>query len=229
MNALKFAFVACVACASTLAARAEMSAQAWLRHYYLNPQPAEVPRMVQALSHQGYFDESAETAVAIGFFSTVFAQNPDRVDTWLAGFRSLPRNHQRLMAAALWQAGNPRGAPMLRTLSQSSASRTEIQQLADLPSAPVARTAVLSPSSMNLQWGAFLASGDRKYITNVLAAIGTGEPGLDEAARYALAQNAAAHPRVMEICQAELAKQPTGAQSVLRAALEDAAKGHPQS
>ncbi|MDB6095666.1 MAG: hypothetical protein JWM32_3228 [Verrucomicrobia bacterium] len=216
---------AILALAFSLAARGEVSAHSRLENYYQNPQVGEVPRLVQALSHQGYFDESDHVTVAIGFLGTVFAQNPSRVDSWLPTFRNLPTSHQRLIAAALWQAGNPRGAEMLRTLSRTSAFRPEIEHLAEGPSVAIAQTPVLSTASMNLQWGAFLASGDRIYVTNVLAAIGTGAPGLDEAARYTLAENAATHARVMEICQAELAKTPTGSNPVLRAALEEAAKG----
>ena len=48
---------------------------------------------------------------------------------------------------------------------------------------------------MNLQWGAFLASGEERHIVRVLDALGTGERSLDSAARLALAQNAANHPR----------------------------------
>jgi len=113
---------------------------------------------------------------------------------------------------------------MLREMGPHSRVSTGIARLADKPAPAVADTPVLSPSSMNLQWGAFLASGDEKFVTNILVAVGHGEPGLDAAARYSLAMNAVAHPRVMAICQAELAKEPSDTASVVRAALNDAAK-----
>jgi len=150
--------------------------------------------------------------VATGFLSEVFTQNPDRVDAWLAKLQDLPAAHRRIVALALWKAGNPAGVGMLKKMGMD-AGHTK----------PVASTPVLSASSMNLQWGAFLATGDVKYITNVLAAIGTGRPGLDEAARYALAKDAAAHPRVMSICREQLATQPAQVQKVLSAAIDDAA------
>jgi hypothetical protein len=75
---------------------------------------------------------------------------------------------------------------------------------------------------MNLQWGAFLANGDERHIIRVLDAIGSGERALDHAARMSLARSAANHPRVLEICQAQLTRQPAEVQSVLRAALRDA-------
>ncbi len=224
MNSLKLVFVAGLALASSLAARAEISAQASLETYYVNPQPAELPRIIRGLGQQGYFEKPGNTAIAIGFLSTLFAQNPERVDAWLLEFNGLPLAQHRLIASALWQAGNPLGADMLRHLSRyTTPVNYAIARLADTPSLDVASTPVLSPSSMNLQWGAFLATGDERYIINILEAIGTNRPGLDSAARYALAQDAAAHPRVFEICQAQLAKQSNEAQAVLRAALNDAA------
>ncbi|HWA10328.1 MAG TPA: hypothetical protein VG838_12820 [Opitutaceae bacterium] len=223
MKTLSFALVAGLALASPFAARAEISAQASLETYYTNPQPAELPRLVQALSREGYFEKPGHTAVAIGFLATLFARNPERVDAWLLGFNGLPLAHHRLIAAALWQAGNPLGADMLRHLGEFTPVRNEVARLADTPSIDVANTPVLSPSSMNLQWGAFLATGDERYIVNILDALGTDRPGLDSAARYALAQDAAAHPRVFEICRAQLDKQPAEAKDVLRAALNEAA------
>src|SRR5688572_4207255 len=128
MKTLKFAIVAAIALASSLAARAEISAQAWLESYYLNPQPEQIGRAVHSLSRQGYFEKPGHTAVAIGFLSSVFAQNPQRVDGWLVEFNGLPLQHQRLVASALWQAGHPMGAQLLRTMGQHSSVRTEVQR-----------------------------------------------------------------------------------------------------
>jgi hypothetical protein len=225
MKTLKFIFVAGLALASSLAARAEISAQGWLETYYLNPQPAELGRQVHRLSTAGYFEQSNHVAIAIGFLSTVFAQNPDRVDGWLVEFTDLPQRDHRLIAAALWQAGDAKGAELLRQLGSSAA----VLRLAGTTSDNVADTPVRSPSSMNLQWGAFLATGDERYIVNVLAAMGTGLPALDSAARYALAENAAAHPRVLEICRAQLNRQPEEVRGLLRAALDDAEAAKPRA
>lgn len=222
MKTLKLVVAAALVLASSLAARAEISAQAWLETYYLNPQPAELGRAVRSLSREGYFEKPGHTAIAIGFLSTVFAKNPDRVDGWLTEFNGLPLAHHRLIAAALWQAGNPAGTQMLRSLSQTSEVGYEVQRLSEKQALAVADTPVLSPSSMNLQWGAFLASGNERHVVNILDGIGTDHPALSSAARYALAQNAAAHPRVMEICRAQLSKQPNEVRSVLQAALNEA-------
>jgi len=215
--------------APALAAPAEISAQAWLETYYLNPQPAQLPREIQRLSRDGYFEQPGHVAVAIGFISTVFVQHPDQVDGWLLQLNGLPPAHQRLIASALWQAGHPLGAELLQKLGRSASNREQVERLASAPSVAIEDTPVLSASSMNLRWGAFLASGDERHIVSILDAIGSDQPGLDASARVALAQNAAAHPRVMEICQAQLDREPAEVRGALRAALLEASAGRPGS
>lgn len=229
MKTLKFVFVAGLALASSLAMRAEVSARAWLETYYLNPQPAGLPGAIKSLSRDGYFDEPGHIAVGIGFISTVFAQNPSKVDRWLLELNGLPLKDQRLIASALWQAGHPLGSEMLQHLGEYSTNRPAVTRLANSPAVAVDDTPVLSPSSMNFRWGAFLATGDERHVVAILDAIGTNQPGLDMAARRALAHNAAEHPRVLEICRAELARQPNGAPSELRAALLDVIKAQPRT
>jgi len=229
MKTLYRLFLAGAVAASAFTLRAEVSGQAWLETYYLNPQPAQVPGAIARLSREGYFDRAENTAVAIGFLSTVFAQNSDRVESWVRDMNDLPAKHQRLLAAALWQAGHPLGSQLLAKLGQQSPVRNEVLRLADMPSQPVVVTPVRSPSSMRLQWGAFLATGDERHIVSILDAFGLDEPALHSATRMALAQNAAAHPRVMEICRAQLDRQPEEIRSELRAALNQAALTAPRS
>lgn len=205
------------------AARAELSPQGWLETYYLNPKPAELPRAVQNLSRSGYFDRDENTAVAIGFLATVFAQNPDRVEGWLRQLSSMPERPQRLLAAALWQAGHSNSENMLRRLAIKSPVRAEVERLASIESQAIADTPVRSPSSLRLQWGAFLASGHERHIVSILEGFARNDPSLSTTARLALAQSAAGHSRVLDICRDQLERQPEEIQAEMRAALSSLA------
>ncbi len=227
MKTLKATLVAALFVVSFSGLRAEVSAQAQLESYYLNPSPAGFSSLVIRLSRDGYFEKTGAVPVAIGFISSVFASNPDRVDGWMADFSRLPARHQRLVAAALWQSGHPAGANAIASLARDVASPTEPTRLAQTDAIPVLDTPVLSVSSLNLQWGAFLATGDEHYIVNILQAVGSERPGLDSAALYALARSAAAHPRVAEICRAQLAKQSGSVRTELQTALDYAATHQP--
>lgn len=219
MKTLKALLLASLALASSHAARAGSSAQAWLETYYVNPRPDELATNVHRLSRSGWFDESGHTAVGIGFLSGVFAAHPQRVNGWLDQLADLPLSHRRLVAAALWQAGNPKGAELLKRFGERSVVRTEVLELASRQSTPVADTLVVSSSSMNLQWGAFLASGNDRHVIAILDGMGNDRAALDLAARQSLAQNAALHPRVLDICRDQLSRQPESVRAEIRAAL----------
>ncbi|MDB6165421.1 MAG: hypothetical protein JWQ83_561, partial [Lacunisphaera sp.] len=123
----------------------------WLAHYNQSPQPDQVVPAVFALSRSGYFEEAGQPATAIGFLSAVFAQNPGKVDDWMAAFRDLPVAHQRLVASALWYSRVPGADRQLHELARQSAPglRGEIDQLIAQGAVPVRDTPVLSEASLN--------------------------------------------------------------------------------
>ena len=238
MKLLRVIFVAGCALATVHAIRADdfvgvqaNRGQQWLSHYYQNPRPEDFLTAVYSLSQSGYFESAGQPATAIGFFSTVFTQNPQNVNDWLVRTRELPAEHRRILAAAAWKAGHPAGARLLRELSANADDqlRTDIESLLAAGPVSVVESPVRSESSLNLQWGAFLASGDERHITNVLAALGSGQPGLAMSARFALAQNAATHPRVFQICEEQLARQPEAVRSEVRAVLNEVSVGRPRA
>ena len=89
----------------------------WASHYYQNPRPDDLVTNVYSLSSSGYFESVGQPAVAIGFFSSIFAQNPQNVNYWLKESAGLPEAHRRVLVAAAWMAGHPTGARMLREMS----------------------------------------------------------------------------------------------------------------
>jgi hypothetical protein len=239
MKTLRFLLVAGAAALATIPAlRADETVgasanrgQQWLSRYYQNPRPDDFLSAVHSLSQSGYFESAGQPATAIGFFSSVFAQNPQQVNSWLARTSGLPEEHRRILAAAAWKAGHPAGARQLRELSANvdDSLRAELNRLLDAGPTAVVQSPVLSESSLNLQWGAFLASGDERHILNVLGALGSGEPGLTASARYALAQNAISHPRVLEVCQSQLSRQPEAIRAEIRAALNEVPGAKPRT
>lgn len=227
MKSLKTVVTAGLALAFSVAAHATNSSQAWLENYYKNPQPAQLVPHVYELSREGYFTTSGQPAIAIGFFAAVFAQNPAKVDQWFAQFRDLPVADQRLLASALWQSGNEKGREQLLRLSRDSGLGSEIARLVNQPATSLAQSPVRSLSAMNLQWGAFLATGSEQHVTNILAALGRGERELTEATRYALAEHAAAHPRVLAICRDQLDRQPAAVRTLLQATVQSVESKQP--
>lgn len=221
MKTLKIALTAISLIAASLSAQAA-SGQAQLESYYRHPNPDNIPSIVYSLSHDGYFDRDENVATSIGFLATVFAQNPDRIQAWMQNFRELPDRQQRLLAAALWQSGDARGQAAVRRLAPSSPVAQDVTQLLNARYVPVAQRPVLTASSLNLQWGAFLASGDKQYVVNILQAAGNNDPVLDRAVAAVIAENAVSHPQVRDICRVQLPQLSVAARTEVRAALQAA-------
>lgn len=206
---------------SLSAVASSSSAEQWLNNYYKNPAPERFTSAVLELSRNGYFDEAGHVPLAIGFMATVFSQNPDKVQSWLQFSHVLPVSHQRILISALWYSGNPKGADYLRAYARDCepSLRTSLNALANTtPSLPNAE--VSSVSSLNLQWGAFLANGETAPVRSILAALGNAN--LDQDVRWSLAQNAVQHERVLSICRDELSRQPNAVRETLRAVIHDA-------
>jgi hypothetical protein len=206
------------------AVAASSSAEQWLNDYYQHPAPERFTSAMLELSRDGYFEQAGHVPLAIGFISTVFAQNPDQVKSWMGVARVLPVSHQRILIAALWYSGNPKGADYLRDYARDCepSLRSSITAMIS-SSASMQNADVRSVSSLNLQWGAFLASGDSTPVRSILAALGNNETAaLDHDVRWSLAQNAVQHERVLAICRDELSRQPNAVKETLRAVILDA-------
>ncbi|HYP16470.1 MAG TPA: hypothetical protein VEQ65_04595, partial [Opitutus sp.] len=155
--------------------------------------------------------------------AAVFAQHPERAPDWMRVAQVLPGAHQRILASALWYSGHPAGASHLRALARSSTPelRAELESLASR-TPDLRDVQVRSASSLNLQWGAFLATGEKAPVQNILAALGTSDNAqLGQNVRWSLAQNAAQHQRVLAICRDELSRQPNAIRETIRAVINE--------
>jgi hypothetical protein len=224
-------FAACLSLAALSVLAADDFGRQWMESYYQRPAPDAFVQAVCSLNQDGYFNEPGQQATAYGFFSTVFQQYPKKVDSWLRATRFLPMPVRRTLAIAAWSAGDPAGPRQVReTFSMYNYSvRTQVDRILATGPLSADKTPVDSIGSMNLRWGAFLASGDEKHIITVLEALGSNEPGLATSARYALAQDAASNPRVLEICREQLDRQPHAISEEIRAVVEDATALKPRA
>jgi hypothetical protein len=231
MKSLRIAVAACMSLAAFPVLAMDGFGSQWMENYYQHPAPDAFVQAVYSLNTDGFFADPAQKDTATGFFSTVFEQNPKLVDGWLKASRFLPPTARRTLAIAAWTAGNPVGARRVRESfgTFNYPVRAEVDRL--LASRPLSadQIQVVSAESMNLRWGAFLASGDERHIVSVLNALGSDEPGLATSARFALAQDAASHPRVLEICREQLDRQPQAVRSEIQSLVDDAAAQKPKA
>lgn len=208
---------------ATVADAAPYRGREWLNSYYRNPEPERFVASVFDLSRNRYFALPGRAMVGIGFMASVFRQNPDEVDEWLRYCRGLPERERRMVVAALWYAGFPKGEEYLRLYAEAAEQPRMREKLMrvlegtpsfdDLP--------VASRSALHLGWGRFLATGDEGQLRRLFEAM-PAIPDLTLRDRWWLACTLAEHEAVVAWCRSELPHQPVevreGLELVLSAA-----------
>ncbi|MCF3650398.1 hypothetical protein [Synoicihabitans lomoniglobus] len=181
----------------------------WLCHYYEKPAPDQFVPAIFELSRNNYFAMPGHTTLGIGFIASVLRQNPDRIDDWMLQCRPLPESERRLLIAALWYAGHPKGESYLDYYAENIVDAEMATRLRTVMTRPVSfeEVEIRSLSSLYLQWGVFLATGDEAVLIDVLAAADT-LPDIGIKERWWLACAAAEHRSVVSWCEAAVARDP---------------------
>jgi len=129
-------------------------------YFYSNPQPERLVGFLERFQHraQGW---NGFPPVA-GFFAVVFRQHSDWID------RLVPDHPDTrtavAMAAALRLSGLPQTEPNLQSrLSAAGADPTLRVELANLPPR-LEELHVVTPTHLDVLWGASVASGDDRYV-----------------------------------------------------------------
>ena len=180
--------------------------QLWLTYYYLKPQPtltlpslAVMDRELQKAKGRSLLDEVDRGGMRT-FYGHVFAQNETLVTEVAQKLPFLPAGQQAFVREALRRCGTPTCAQVLRASPSDSVQAPEAE-----------------PGTLDDSWAAFFATGDVKYVREVIEVLPWSEVRGDVnrlltggAARWSLASNAYQHGRVLALCE-EAAAVSTGA------------------
>ena len=182
--------------------------RAWMNHYYENPDPERFVASIFELSRNRYFNLPGHTTMGVGFFASLFRQNPERVDEWLLYCRPLPERERRLIISALWYAGYPKGEAYLQLYADTATEEQERALLEKVLScSPSLETfPIKSTAGLYMGWGVYLATGDEATFRRVFEAI----PNITDMTlcdRWWIACTAAEHGNVVTWCQTEMPRQ----------------------
>jgi len=207
--------------------RSAEEVQSWLTYYYLKPRPelalkslAIMDRELRARKGRSLADE-VERGGMRSFYARVFADNPKVADEAGVTLAGLPAGQKEFVVEALRRCGT---AACKRSLPKGDAA----------PSATVAP----DPGTLDDSWASFSATGDAKYVREVIDVLPWVEVRGDVnrlltggAAKWSLASNAYQHTRVLTILEQEVttAKPPTKAllQELIEGAKAERAKSPP--
>jgi hypothetical protein len=176
--------------------RSSEDVQAWVTYYYLNPRPDLVipsldlvDRDLQRAQGRSLADEVNLGGIRT-FYAKLLEQNPAVVREVERKLATLPVGQQAFMREALRRCGTDGCRAVLRS-----------------PSSPPAAVQ-LDPGALDDSWAAFFATGEEKYVREVIEVLPWSEVHGDVnrllvggAAKWSLASNAYQHARVLSICE----------------------------
>lgn len=205
----------------------------WITYYYLHPQPDHTVEAILLMSAKGYLDKETAQSPLAAFFSHVFAQNPQSIEHWFSKLEGLPNAQRRLLCGALWYSATPQGLQQLKKEAARAApsDNADIVKLTTTKPPSIANLEITEPSVLDMLWASFMATGDERYVIRIISTL----PWLEEknlnrvliggAARWSLTSNAIQHPKVLEICKAQVGKQGETTVSILKEVLKQAEAG----
>jgi len=204
----------------------------WLTYYYLHPRPDLVVSAVQYMSGQGLLlKPNASTPFCI-FLANVFAANPAKVETWFEELRTGKEDQRSALALTLWRANTSGSESLLKALSKEGSAPFQQyvnELLADNHHPDLLHNEIDKPGRLDALWAGFFATGDERYVKRIIGALplfqekdDVGQMLIGGAAKWSLASNAYQHPKVMQICEAQLKELPPDQQAVLAEVIKTA-------
>ncbi|MEO8204919.1 MAG: hypothetical protein ABI615_01970 [Chthoniobacterales bacterium] len=199
-----------------LCVRAAAPAGAWFTYYYMDPQPDKFPAEVRSMSEKGDLTKVDNQQPLIAFLSRIMAQNPDKISSWMSELESLPPNDKRVLYSAIWFSSTDQGRTFFQKNNLAGYLKKEPPDILKMEPD--------SPSTLDMLWGYFMATGDPKAIRQIVSTLNlskdegalarfknSGKTDADKKAAYldaafqsarsSLTSNCLQHPKVLEICE----------------------------
>ena len=184
----------------------------WMSFYYLEPEPKQTTAALAAMRSEGLLSNPDSREPVAAFLSFVFAANGEQLGALVPDMKGWTPDDRLAIGRALWYANTSPTLDLLRTKAVEL-DDAGLRKLVGLAVPVIEKVPIDKPAVLDLQWGAFFATGDPKYVLRVVSALTktdstdkTGDSILKKAAMWSLASNAAQHEKVMDICKERLAR-----------------------
>jgi hypothetical protein len=202
--------------------------QEWVNFYYVHPRPDLAVSAWKRLAQSKLFGEESLRPGFVAFFGALLKVNPSLGSQLLAETRD--NDSRYVLAYAAWIADNDQSVKVLDALRAAS-PESEKNGLLDLTYREppnLLEKPITGPYDLDALWSSFLATGDARYIERITSTLTWGGKNdevaefISERARRTLVENGSNHPKVIEICKAELATAKTPQKDLLEAVIKEA-------
>ncbi len=190
----------------------------FLTYFYLRPRPEQFLQTYRTTAEAMEFQVDANLPSFSAFFGLVMRQYPESIGAWAEDLSSLPASFLPTLYYSLGMADTEESRQALRKLADKTtgADQRIIYRILGqgLPS-PLTKE-VRTGADLDMLWGAFLATGDSRYVQRVIETFGKNIPEtakgegivLGAASEWSLRSNAWQHSRVLETCRSAINTAP---------------------
>lgn len=214
-------------------AMSEVELNDFMVNYYLHPSPEKVSQAIQTMHKMGYLQKESASAPITSFLSLIFRSNATAIEAALSDFSSYSPAEQQVLLRALWLADSEQSRAFIQKFLAVQDNKTGNANADYLKSTPpkIEQLPIESPDVLDMLWGAFMATGEEKYVTQVISVLpySTIKGNIPRllvggSARWSLTSNAIQHKRVLDICLSQLDKQSKEVMEILSEVISEATK-----
>lgn len=196
----------------------------WVTYFYSHPEPHRVPEALAAASKLDAFRGGKAVPPFFGFVAGVLGKEPALAAVLIEQFGDLPESAQPVVILGIWYSGHPDTRALLASIARAKPVHASmLEALKGTAPRLVDISLEEGPWVLDALWGHFMATGDDGPVLRIMSALPWVEvrgniPKLlvGGAAQWSLASNAVQHPRVLQLCKAQLSAQPKDVALVLR-------------
>lgn len=149
----------------------------WMVFYYQNPEPSKFPKKLIAFSDEGFLNEEKRQFPFLGFASSVFHDNADKIKTWVLEIDNLPQEHKKIILLALWLSDTQEAKDLFLTpkFKEAITGWNYFNFETDKTPQDLDYIDRMYGGYLDIQWGRFLATGKKKYIRLIIGTLDYGD------------------------------------------------------
>lgn len=188
----------------------------WMTYYYLDPLPDLTPTAMHLLEEEDAFDKENALPPISSFLSRVFLQNPEKIQQWINQSQITEEHKKEVLPLVLRLTRLPAAIAEAEVLEKSIPPADRVITHLDLSPDKLDTFYISSASDLDMLWGCFLATGDRRYVAKIITTVpwskkltgSINKISIGAAAVWSLISNAQQHKLVLQILKEESAAKP---------------------
>ena len=140
----------------------QVAQASWLMDYYKNPTPDKFVAHVIKFSEQGVLANPKHTQTLSVFLSRILADNPERIEEWMAGLQGLTQQDMKIVFLAVWLSDTEQSKKYLRSIGATTSLATKPTD--------ILQATLNHPAVLDGLWGYFFATGSKEPIRRIITA-----------------------------------------------------------